>query len=118
MRNACMLRAAISFRTAAQRRSSSFIEIGVSTRSVTVMISSLPAMRFNRSGLRLFCARYLIFLVGMTPLPTYSDCCLPLLIHDAVAQRADNGDLDFQHVAGLHVDGRVAAVADAFGRAG
>src|SRR5438067_11121614 len=102
MINASMLRAAISLRTAAQRRSSSFIEIGVSTRSVAVMISSLPAMRFKSRRPAAICTRdNLTFLVGMTPLPTYSDCCLRLLIHHAVAQRADTGDLDFQHVAGL-----------------
>src|SRR5262244_1527737 len=41
-----------------------------------------------------------------------------LLIHHAAAQGADAGDFDLEHIAGLHPYRRIAAVADALGRAG
>src|SRR5262249_46072500 len=41
-----------------------------------------------------------------------------LLIHHAVAQRADAGNLDLEHVAGLHPQRRIAAMTDPFRRAG
>src|SRR5580700_8945211 len=41
----------------------------------------------------------------------------PLFLDDVRAQRADAGDLDFERVARLHPQRRLAAVADAFGRA-
>src|SRR5262245_33499054 len=44
MRSASMLRAAISLRAAAQRRSSSVMEIGVSTRSSPDMVSSFGVL--------------------------------------------------------------------------
>src|SRR5712692_9140491 len=47
------------------------------------------------------------------PLPT-----LRRLVHDSAAQRTDAGNLDFQHVAGLHPYRRIAAVPDALGRPG
>ena len=40
------------------------------------------------------------------------------LVHDAVAQRADAGNLDFEHVAGLHPERRIATMADALRCAG
>src|SRR5438270_4036773 len=84
-----MPRAPISLRTAAQRRSSSLPEMRVATRSMSV-----------------------IFLILAL------DCSSTLLVHDPAAQRADAGDLHLQHIAGLHPDGRRAAVADAIGRSG
>src|SRR5215469_2495284 len=77
-----MPRAAIARRTAAQRRSSSPMEMRVATRSVSVI--------FGPSG----------------------------FVDDAVAQRADARDLDLEYIAGLHPERRIAAVADAFRRAG
>src|SRR5262249_35037986 len=44
--------------------------------------------------------------------------CALRLVHDRAAQRADAGDLDLEHVAGLHPERRIAAVAHALGRAG
>src|SRR5258708_35262097 len=41
-----------------------------------------------------------------------------LLIHHAVAQRADAGNLDLEHVTGLHPQGWIAAVTHPFPRAG
>ena len=43
---------------------------------------------------------------------------LAALVDDPRAQRADASDLDFERVAGLHPQLRLAAVADAFGRSG
>src|SRR6516225_7481180 len=41
-----------------------------------------------------------------------------LLVHHAVAQRTDAGNLDLEHVTGLHPQWWIAAMADAFRRAG
>src|SRR5262249_2401384 len=41
-----------------------------------------------------------------------------LLVHHAVAQRTDAGDLDLEHVTGLHPQWWIAAMADPFRRAG
>jgi len=42
----------------------------------------------------------------------------PPFVDHAIAQRPDLRNLDLEHIAGLHPQRRIAAMADAFGRAG
>src|SRR4029077_3588728 len=72
-----------------------------------------PLSRGRRRSVWLLTTHYLL-----SPPTTHRIHHSRLRIHHLVAQHADAGDLDLEHIAGLHPQLRTAAMADAFGRAG